>query len=925
MRSFVSIAAIIIFFIAASLFSIKAVAQTIEVRGEVKDQRDAVIVGAKIILIGGDGVADNYVSDGEGRFHIKRLKQGSYTLRIVAEGFGVYEEILKLDSSAAPFRSAIILYPSIKETVSSSDNNFEVALDPARAAGAQVLSEQMLKSLPDDPDQFRDLLQLLATSSGGVPGEATVSVDGFTIEGRLPPKSSIREVRINNNIFSAEYDKPPYRGGRIDIYTKPGASAFHGTGFFNFNNSVLNARDVFAPQRAPITTKRYGLQFGGPITRGKSGFLFDFEARDIDESTTINAIVLDNNFQKTSLAGNVPTPKSLLFGSLRADWQTNQNHTLIFRYDTDLNQSKNQNVGGDDLSSRAVNSRSANHSFRFTDTANIGQAGFNEFRFGMTYSFIRQRAASNAVAVIIPGAFNSGGATLQSLTQKEWRMELTDNYSLATDNHSLKIGIQIRGQKVDDAQAENFNGSFYFGGAFAPQLNENGQVVVGTNGAAVLVNISGLEQYRRTLLGLSGGTPTRFSIARGNPSLKIKQWTFAGFIQDEWTVRNNVLLSLGLRYEAQTNPTDKISFAPRIGIGYSPDKKRLWVFRARAGLFFDRLTLPLSLETQRSDGVRVQQILIDAPSFPNPFQSGNAADVILSARQINPQLKPPTSFQFQLGFERQLPRGWKLDTSYYISRSWGMLLSRNINAPIIGANDDPDTAPRPFGIKKNITQFESSGSLKGQVLYVGISQTRSRHFNLFSGYLWFNFRTNADKPFLQPQSSYNLQAELARPIWQARHRAFLVGLFNLPRKLKVSAELNIASGTPFDITTGRDNNGDGNFNDRPGLAQTGNPNAIQTRFGLLDPTVLNGSLGRNIGTNPFNATLDFNLSRTFGFGGKNGKSEQKYQLTLNIRANNLLNRANLSDVDGVLTSPSFGSANSAGLARRIEIGARFTF
>src|SRR5262249_11550806 len=147
-----------------------------------------------------------------------------------------------------------------------------VSLDPDRAAGAQVLKEEQLRLVPDDPDQFMSFLQLLSASSGSAPGQATVTVDGFTHEGRLPPKSAIREVRLTSNIFSAEYDKPPYRGGRIDIYTNPGASAFHGSGFFHFNTAALNARDVFAPARAPVTTRRYGLQLGGPIIHGRAGF-----------------------------------------------------------------------------------------------------------------------------------------------------------------------------------------------------------------------------------------------------------------------------------------------------------------------------------------------------------------------------------------------------------------------------------------------------------------------------------------------------------------------------------------------------------------------------------------------------------------------------------------------------------------------------
>src|SRR5262249_10244591 len=153
------------------------------------------------------------------------------------------------------------------------------------------------------------------------------------------------------------------------------------------------------------------------------------------------------------------------------------------------------------------------------------------------------------------------------------------------------------------------------------------------------------------------------------------------------------------------------------------DKKRHWVLRARAGLFYDRIPIPLAVETQRLDGQHVQQIIIDLPSFPDPFKSGAAEGQIPTVRLSNPALRPPTSFQTQAGFERQFGRGWKLDVSHYWSRSWAALRSRNLNAPMVGPGGDPAAAPRPFGVRQNILRFESSGSLTGSVLFIGLNQS----------------------------------------------------------------------------------------------------------------------------------------------------------------------------------------------------------
>ncbi|HKQ74940.1 MAG TPA: TonB-dependent receptor [Blastocatellia bacterium] len=915
---------IAMFFILSSLpfpAAVEAQPQSAYISGEVRDQRGDLIAGAQVSLTGSANSIRNVESDAHGRFRFDGLMPGEYLLKVAAQGFAAREERMILMNASATRRLTITLYPAIRETLDISDDQKAVSINPDRAAGAQVLKEEQLRLAPDDPDQLFDFLQLLSTSSGSAPGQASVTVDGFTHEGRLPPKSAIREVRINSNIFSAEYDKPPYRGGRIDIYAKPGASAFHGSGSFNFNAAALNARDVFAPERAPVKTRRYGLQFGGPVIRQRAGFQFDFEARDINEASTVNAVALDHALNPASFTVNVATPKLLLIGSARADWQATPSHAFIARYDVNRDHSDNQGVGGFDLPSRAYDGRKVSRNLRFSGTSVINKNLFNEARLGLTFNRITQRAASAKPAITALGAFTDGGASIQSLVQDEWGAEFTDNLSYVTGHHSLKFGAQIFGRSLNDAREENFNGAFVFGGAVAPPLDADGRVIIG----AEAVNISGLEQYRRALLGLPGGAPTRFSISRGNSTVAANQWTLAGFVQDEWSLRQDLLLSLGLRYEAQTNPSDGISLGPRVGVGYSPDKKRHWVMRARLGLFYDRIAIPLAMESLRFDGRHVQRFIIDSPSFPDPFKGGAAVEQIPAVRRFNPALRPPTSFQAQAGFERQFGRGWKLDVSHYWSRSWAALRSRNLNAPIVEPGGDPLTAPRPFGVRQNILQFESSGSLTGRVLFVGVNQSSHKRVNIFSGYLRFDFRTDADQPFHLPQSSYDMSGEWARPFWQATHRGFLVALINLPGQWRASSELNLASGTPFNITTGRDNNGDGNFNDRPSVTGASNINAIVTRFGALDPSPINGSMLRNSGMNPFNATLDFNLSRTFRFGGRSRPNERRFQMTFNARANNLLNRANLSGVDGALNSPFFGRSNSALPARRVELGVRLEF
>lgn len=892
-----------------------------EIAGVVKDENGALIVGARASLTDGQGDRREVVTDAQGQFRFERLRVGAYTLKVGHTGFGDYEEKVRAGGAAGGARIEVILAPKISETVVVDNGVGAAPLDPEQASGTKVLTERELQALPDDPDQLRDQLQQLATSSGSAPGEATVTVDGFLSGGRLPPKSSIREVRINPNLFSAEFDKPPFRGGRIEIVTRPGASSFHGSGFFNFNGSALNAREAFAPVRAPSRTRRYGLQFGGPLARQHAGFFLDFERRDIDETEAVNALLLDETLRPAAFSQSVLAPTRLFVGSARADWQVNKMHTLVLRYEMSRQRLDNQGVGGFSLAERALSHRLSEETLQFTETAVLSPTAFNELRLGVTHERLTQNAVSGAQAISIPGAFEAGGAATQSSERATHRLELTDYLSITASKHSVKFGAQVFRRHFRDRRADNPNGAFIFGGGLAPQLGPDGEVL----GGAPAVQISGLEQYRRTLLGLPGGVPTRFLVTLGGSDVTVGQWLAAGFVQDEWRPRANLSLSLGIRYEGQTAPDDGVSLAPRLGVAYTPDKRHRWVLRARAGIFYDRVSDALTFEARRLDGRRSRHLILDSPAFPDPFAGGGVNSAVPTIRRLDESLRPPASLQVRVEVARELPGGWRIDFNHSWTRGWSVLRSRNVNAPLVTAGVEPPGAPRPTGIAENILQFEPSGRIRGRVLYAGVNQAANKYFNVFAGYLHFSFRADADTPFSLPQSSYDLSGEWARPSWLARHRFFLTNIINFTWKLRLSTSINAASGTPFNVTTGRDNNGDGNFNDRPSPSGLSDPRAIMTPFGALNPHVVNGTLPRNAGTNPATVTVDVNLSRQFKFGPKVTPTDQRYMLTLNARAGNLFNHTNVLSLNGVLASPFFGRANTAGPARRIEFGARLNF
>ena len=124
-----------------------------------------------------------------------------------------------------------------------------------------------LEALPNDPNALAAALQALAGPTDQE-GGAQIKVDGFS-GGQIPPKEAIREVRINNNPFSAENEIPGFNG--IEIFTQPGSDKWHGTRF-DFNDESLNSRNPFTTRRAPFQQRNIGFNLSGPIVSKRASF-----------------------------------------------------------------------------------------------------------------------------------------------------------------------------------------------------------------------------------------------------------------------------------------------------------------------------------------------------------------------------------------------------------------------------------------------------------------------------------------------------------------------------------------------------------------------------------------------------------------------------------------------------------------------------
>src|SRR6476659_387845 len=312
------------------------------IKGQVLDELGGAIIGVTVTAIDSNGVEKTTTTNDGGSYTINGLAPGRYTIRAHNTGFGIYENAEVDIVAGKALQLDITLKVAIEEQKVMVDTGASsVSTEPENNAGAVVLKGDDIEALPDDPDDLAAALQALAGPSAG-PNGGQIFVDGFT-GGRLPPRASIREIRINSNPFSAEYDRLGF--GRIEILTRPGTDRYRGQISFNFNDDALNARNPFADSRAAIQTRQYGGNFGGPISKKKASFFVDFDKRDIDDGALIVAQVLDANNNIVGFTDTVAIPSRRTSFSPRIDYQINPNHTLVARYNYAKN-TRLQGVGG---------------------------------------------------------------------------------------------------------------------------------------------------------------------------------------------------------------------------------------------------------------------------------------------------------------------------------------------------------------------------------------------------------------------------------------------------------------------------------------------------------------------------------------------------------------------------------------------------
>lgn len=869
-------------------------------RGQVTDPSGAAVPGATVLVTTASGAATTATTNREGIFEVTGLVPGKYGVKVIAEGFTAFERPeIEITTGQTQKLNVSLTIEVQQEQVEVTDTTTKVDVNPANNAGAVVIQGKDLEALSDDPDELESELQALAGPSAG-PNGGQIYIDGFTA-GQLPPKASIREIRINQNPFSAEYDKLGY--GRIEILTKPGTDQFHGQIFVTGNTAGFNSRNPFenlppGTEQPGYDTTQFSANVGGPLSK-KASFFFNIERRSISDLAVVSAQIVDpTTFQIEPFSQALPNPRTRINLSPRLDYQLTPGNTLSVRYQYWHNSETNDlNGGGFNLASLATNSLSTENTVQVTDTQTINPTTINETRF----QFIREVQSGTPVTIAplisVGGSFNSGGSTSGRNTDTQNRYELQNITYITHGKHAWKIGGRVRDTIDEMASNASFNGAYSFGSRVDP-------TVAGCNvpnPPTSCPTIAGIQAYQITLMGMAQNkTPAEIQAEGGGASFYSLNFNTAGtaaaranwfdaalFVQDDYKFRPNVSVSFGLRYETQNNLGDHADFAPRVGIAWGIDgngknKSPKTILRLGYGIFYDRFAENLVLQQELANGLIQQQFLIPSPQFFLPNQPFTPADpgfptTAGSSQTVyvkNPNLRTPYTMQAGVTLERQLSKFANLSMTYLNSRGVHQFYTN-----VFPANTPNSPLPAGFNPNDIVYQYASGGTFKQNQLIVNSSVRlpAARGFikdlSLF-GYYTLNYaNSNTGGAGNVPSIPGDISADYGRAAFDVRHRVFFGGTIGAPYGFRLSPFMIVSSGIPFNITTGQDVFGDAQFNSRPAFGtcgSAGQTSVVQTAFGCFDtlPQAGQAVIPVNYVTGPGRFTFNLRLSKTFGFGQK---------------------------------------------------------
>jgi hypothetical protein len=890
-------------------------------------------------------------SDAAGNFMLT-LAPGVYDLVFVAPGFEPLGETVHIDRPESVARLSVRLVIAVaSEEVAVNVDGSSNSADDNRSA--LVLGAPEMAALSDDDATFQQ--QVLALAGSDPLSPSGVYVDGFS-GGQIPSKQSIREIRINQNPFSAQY--PEIGFGRVQIFTKPGSGQWHGHFQLNYNNQSLNAVNPFP--YPPVGQPAYSflnsrVNVSGPINK-KTSFSFESFYGNAQNQSIINALATDTSNAPYTAVVQSPTTNFAAF--LRLDRQVTSTNVFTGYYQVrrvsqtncglagcgnfSSNGQETAAVSSQILPSEAFDLGSTTQTLQLSDTQTIGKNKTLETRFQWIRLRSLQTPLSTATTLNVNGYFNGGGSPAQRLDDHSDNTEFQEYFSMEHGKHFIRIGGRYRGMRDANLNTAGFNGAYTY------SSNATG-------------NVTALANYNAL-------TPSQFTITTGTPSAAIYTADLGIYADDEWRARPNLTLNFGFRVESQSAIPDRFNPAPRLGaswaVGQTAKRAAFVTLRTGIGFFYDRFDIANLLTAVRQQSGTVEQSYIFTLSGTTPTQCTttplpacpNSTAPQPTLYNVDPHLHVQYQIDEGLTAERNIGKIGKVSVNYLHLHGNHDYVSRNINAPLPGTYVQGIAASgvRPLGGTQNIYQFTSEGSHDTTQVFGNAQLSVNRRVSLWAFAVYRGRSGDVEGATSFPTNQYRLQDDEGRDS-AAQERIFGGGSFQLLWGIALNPFIGFSSRAPFNITTGIDRNGDTIYNDRPSFASAASPanSVYKTPYGNFNASPVAGEtiIPVNYANGPRFTYTELDIVKSVGFGrrpaarpvtasvegrgantgsttpavttaGSTGASPTKaastktppsprpYTLSFNAEIDNVFNHTNPGPPVGVLTSPDFGKSLS---------------
>ena len=981
-------------------FRNKAYAQsTATLQGRVVDPNGAVVMGAKIIVSNREiGVERIVLTDGEGSYQVAALPVGDYRLEVQAGGFRTaIIERLSVEVARTVVQDFELLVGDISQVVTVTPE--PPLVEQASVSVGQVINERTVQEIPLNGRYFIDLGLLIPgsvtppqngflsppTRGGGSLAlntagnrEDTVNyqINGITLNDQVnnilnfnPPLTSIREFKIDNSTFSAEYGRNS--GAIVNVATRSGTQEFHGELYEYFRNDALDARNFFnftSMEPPPFRRNQFGGAIGGPLRWPRFGeggpifssgkprafFFFNYEVLRQRQGVDLNSLTL-SDAQRASVTDPVIRklieliPRANFFdsagtprfvGSAPASADVNQ-----WTIDISYNLGTNDRLHGYYVYQRALRTEpnlQGNTIPGFGDIRNglrqlltlnethiFGPRLVNEVRLGFNRIYFTATAGAelnpvdfginNGIntpiglpQINIAGGLNFGGPVQLPQGRGDTTIVFSDTLNYLRGRHSLKFGGEYRLFYNNNFLQDT--GSFNF-----PSV------------AAFLA-----------------GNANSFSITLSDRVNSIKQDSVGLFVQDSFKWRPNLTLELGLRYDLNLTPTERYdrfvvfdpqtisllrvgrdiaqpygannkNFQPRVGLAWDPFGNGKTSVRAAYAILVEQPMTNGVLNTSFNPPLATPLAFTSTVRFDNAINLARAAGNSLVTVDYN--YKNAYVQSWNLNVQRELLPDLALMVGYFGSKGTHLRISRNINQPVNGVRPFPrlsSSSPElPGASLGNITQVESTGNSSYNALWATITKRFSRGLQFNASYTWsksIDYNSLSSPPtVVTVQNSYDLRGDRGLSDFDARHRLVVSAIYELPftgspikEGWQLAAIVQAQTGNPVNIITTN--------NTVNGVANTLRPD-------VAGPVEIIGSLDRWFDTSAFTPVARFgNLGRNViigpGFNNvdfsvlKNIELDDRLRLQVRAEVFDLFNHASFGQPGRVVGSQTFGRVSN---------------